>query len=67
MALTATIEWVGKNGSTIKPLQTGCLFEGTARNHTDFVGVFSVCGGIVSTREVLSLIIPFRILDKSSN
>ena len=49
MALTATIEWVGKNGSTIKPLQTGCLFEGTARNHTDSVGVFSVCGGIVST------------------
>ena len=49
IASTATIEWVDKNGSTGKPLQNGCLFEGTARNHTYSVGVFSLCSGIVSS------------------
>ena len=47
---TTTIEWLGKNSSTVKPLQTGCLFEGTSSNDTDSVGVFSMCGAIVSLR-----------------
>ena len=52
---TTTIEWLGKNSSTVKPLQTGCLFEGTSSNDTDSVGVFSMCGAIVSLRFSLSI------------
>ena len=45
---TTTKEWISKNSSTVKPLQTGCLFEGNSSNDTDSIGVFSMCGAIVS-------------------
>ncbi len=45
----ATLEWFSRNRTSVKPLNTACLFEGSAPDDADIVGVFSLCNGFVSS------------------